>query len=54
MHRLAAAERDGLIERDHLHVRISFETRVPETLNTILRNPLLRAKMGARWLVDRW
>jgi choline dehydrogenase len=36
--------------RDHLHVRISFETRLPETLNTILRNPLLRAKMGARWL----
>jgi len=37
--------------RDHLHVRISFETRVPETLNTILRNPFLKAKMGARWLL---
>ena len=36
--------------RDHLHVRISFETKLPVTLNTILRNPLLRAKMGARWL----
>ncbi len=36
--------------RDHLHVRLSFETRLPITLNTILRNPLLQAKMGARWL----
>jgi choline dehydrogenase len=36
--------------RDHLHVRISFETRLPVTLNTILRNPLLQARMGARWL----
>jgi choline dehydrogenase len=36
--------------RDHLHVRISFETKLPVTLNTILRNPLLQAKMGARWL----
>ena len=36
--------------RDHLHVRISFETKLPVTLNTILRDPLQRAKMGARWL----
>jgi choline dehydrogenase len=36
--------------RDHLHVRIAFETTLPVTLNTILRNPLHRAKMGARWL----
>jgi choline dehydrogenase len=36
--------------RDHLHVRISFETKLPVTLNTILRSPLLKAKMGARWL----
>ncbi|HEX2825970.1 MAG TPA: choline dehydrogenase [Burkholderiales bacterium] len=36
--------------RDHLHVRISYETKLPVTLNTILRNPLLQAKMGARWL----
>ncbi|HET7160159.1 MAG TPA: GMC family oxidoreductase N-terminal domain-containing protein, partial [Burkholderiales bacterium] len=30
--------------RDHLHVRISFETKLPVTLNTILRNPFLQAK----------
>ena len=36
--------------RDHLHVRISFETTLRGTLNTILRNPFLQAKMGARWL----
>jgi choline dehydrogenase len=36
--------------RDHLHVRLGFETRLNITLNTILRNPLLKAKMGARWL----
>ena len=35
--------------RDHLHVRIAFETKLPVTLNTILRSPLQRAKMGARW-----
>ncbi len=36
--------------RDHLHVRLGFETNLNITLNTILRNPLLKAKMGARWL----
>ena len=36
--------------RDHLHVRLGFETRLPITLNTILRNPLRKAWMGARWL----
>ncbi len=36
--------------RDHLHVRLGFETNLNTTLNTILRNPLLKAKMGARWL----
>ena len=36
--------------RDHLHVRIGFETNLPITLNTILRNPLARMRMGARWL----
>ncbi len=36
--------------RDHLHVRLGFETQLNITLNTILRNPLLQAKMGARWL----
>ncbi len=36
--------------RDHLHVRLGFETKLNTTLNTILRNPLLKAKMGARWL----
>src|SRR5688572_23847871 len=36
--------------RDHLHVRISFETKLPVTLNTILRSPWQRAAMGARWL----
>ena len=36
--------------RDHLHVRLGFETRLNITLNTILRSPLLKAKMGARWL----
>src|SRR5918992_533924 len=35
--------------RDHLHVRLSFETKLPVTLNTMLRHPLHRAKMGARW-----
>ncbi|MBM3342531.1 MAG: GMC oxidoreductase [Betaproteobacteria bacterium] len=36
--------------RDHLHVRVGFETNLPITLNTILRNPLRKAWMGARWL----
>jgi choline dehydrogenase len=36
--------------RDHLHVRIAFETDLNITLNSILRSPLLKAKMGARWL----
>lgn len=36
--------------RDHLHVRLGFETTLNITLNSILRNPLLKAKMGARWL----
>lgn len=36
--------------RDHLHVRLAFETTLNITLNAILRNPLLQAKMGARWL----
>ena len=36
--------------RDHLHVRVSFETNLKTNLNVILRNPLLQAKMGARWL----
>lgn len=37
--------------RDHLHVRVSFETQLRITLNAILRNPYLQAKMGARWLI---
>jgi len=36
--------------RDHLHVRIGYETTLPITLNTILRDPVARMKMGARWL----
>ena len=36
--------------RDHLHVRLGFETQLNITLNSILRNPFLKAKMGARWL----
>lgn len=36
--------------RDHLHVRLSFETSLLSTLNTILRSRFLQAKMGARWL----
>jgi len=36
--------------RDHLHVRIGYETNLPVTLNTIMRSPLERMKMGARWL----
>ena len=36
--------------RDHLHVRVSFETKLKITLNAILRNRMLQAKMGARWL----
>ena len=36
--------------RDHLHVRLGFQTNLNITLNTILRSPLLKAKMGARWL----
>jgi choline dehydrogenase-like flavoprotein len=36
--------------RDHLHVRVAYETNLPVTLNTILRDPLARMKMGARWL----
>ena len=36
--------------RDHLHVRLGFETKLNITLNSILRSPLLKAKMGARWL----
>jgi len=38
--------------RDHLHVRVAYETDLrPSSLNTILRNPILKAKMGLRWLV---
>jgi choline dehydrogenase len=37
--------------RDHLHVRVSFETKLRITLNAVLRNRLLQAKMGARWLL---
>lgn len=36
--------------RDHLHVRIAFETNLRITLNSILRSRFLQAKMGARWL----
>ncbi len=36
--------------RDHLHVRLAFETQLRTTLNAILRSPYLKAKMGARWL----
>jgi len=36
--------------RDHLHVRLAFETTLRNSLNTILRSPFLKAKMGARWL----
>ena len=36
--------------RDHLHVRIAFETPLRTTLNAILRSPVLKAMMGARWL----
>jgi choline dehydrogenase len=36
--------------RDHLHVRLAFETTLKITLNAILRNPVLQAGMGARWL----
>jgi len=36
--------------RDHLHVRLAFETRLRNSLNAILRSPLLKAQMGARWL----
>jgi choline dehydrogenase len=37
--------------RDHLHVRLSFETKLKITLNAVLRNRLLQAKMGIRWLL---
>jgi choline dehydrogenase len=37
--------------RDHLHVRLSFETNLRITLNAILRSPYLQAKMGVRWLL---
>ena len=36
--------------RDHLHVRVAFETPLKTNLNVILRNPLKQAWMGARWL----
>lgn len=36
--------------RDHLHVRVAFETHLRTNLNVILRNPLKQAWMGARWL----
>jgi len=35
--------------RDHLHVRIAFETNQRTTLNAILRSPIQKAKMGIRW-----
>jgi len=35
--------------RDHLQVRLAFETNVGVTLNTILRSPLASAWMGWRW-----
>jgi choline dehydrogenase len=37
--------------RDHLHVRVSFQTTLDITLNVILRSRFLQAKMGARWLL---
>ena len=37
--------------RDHLHVRVSFETRLRTTLNAVLRSRMLQARMGARWLL---
>ena len=36
--------------RDHLHVRMSFETQLRTTFNAVLRSPVLQAMMGARWL----
>jgi choline dehydrogenase len=39
--------------RDHLHTRISFECRRPVTLNDILRNPLRKLAMGARFVFSR-
>lgn len=36
--------------RDHLHVRMSFETELRTTFNAVLRSPVLQAMMGARWL----
>jgi choline dehydrogenase len=37
--------------RDHLHIRLAFETTLNITLNAILRSRFLQAKMGARWLL---
>jgi choline dehydrogenase len=39
--------------RDHLHVRIGYETTEHTTLNTVLRSLLRTAAMGARWLFLR-
>ncbi|MBL8697820.1 MAG: GMC family oxidoreductase N-terminal domain-containing protein [Alphaproteobacteria bacterium] len=39
--------------RDHLHTRVSFECRRPVTLNDILRNPLRKLMMGARYVLTR-
>jgi choline dehydrogenase len=53
--RTAEARRLGVGEncRDHLHTRVSFECRRPITLNDILRSPLRKALMGARFLLTR-
>ena len=39
--------------RDHLHTRISYECRRPITLNDIMRSPLRKAMMGARYMLTR-
>lgn len=39
--------------RDHLQARLMVEVRGVATLNSILRSPLAKLRMGARWLLRR-
>ncbi len=39
--------------RDHLHTRISYECTRPITLNDIMRSPVRKALMGARFALTR-
>ena len=38
---------------DHLQIRCTYRTPVPETINDLMRSPWVKLKMGLRYLVQR-